>query len=182
MAVISCALIRRIPDRISETAPGRTPMAAARPPLVLPGFSSPRSISLMSSMCHHFRISETIAILIIRNKLDFYFGISEIDRRVPTTAGSESGTNKLGARTFGSTARTRCQGPVLFGGYRRHQRKIPHLLFPQCRDRTRQTDGHCEFGPAEGAAARATAAAGQDARAPAAGIQTVRISPADAKF
>ena len=44
IGAISEALIRRIPEKISETAPGRTPMAAARPPLVLPGFFSPRSI------------------------------------------------------------------------------------------------------------------------------------------
>src|SRR5437667_1493773 len=50
MGVISEALIRRSPDRISETAPGRTPIACARPPLVLPGFPSPRSIMATSSM------------------------------------------------------------------------------------------------------------------------------------
>ena len=54
IGAISDALIRRIPDRISETAPGRTPIAVARPPLVLPGFSSPRSINLMSSMRQSF--------------------------------------------------------------------------------------------------------------------------------
>jgi hypothetical protein len=36
--------------------------------LVLPGFFSPRSIILMSTMAHLFRISETIAIPIIRNQ------------------------------------------------------------------------------------------------------------------
>jgi hypothetical protein len=50
IGVISDALIRRISANISETAPGRTPIAVARPPLVLPGFSSPRSIILISSM------------------------------------------------------------------------------------------------------------------------------------
>src|ERR1700692_4207518 len=54
MGVISEALIRRSPDRISDTAPGRTPIAVARPPLVLPGFSSPRSIIVMSSMVTSF--------------------------------------------------------------------------------------------------------------------------------
>src|SRR6476659_1906829 len=54
MGVISEALIRRIPDRISDTAPGRTPIAVARPPLVLPGFSSPRSIIVTSSMATSF--------------------------------------------------------------------------------------------------------------------------------
>src|SRR5258705_10566529 len=54
IGAISDALISRIPDRISETAPGRTPIAAARPPLVLPGFCSPRSINLTSSMAHPF--------------------------------------------------------------------------------------------------------------------------------
>ena len=68
IGAISDALIRRIPDRISETAPGRTPIAVANPPLVLPGFSSPRSINLMSSMVRPFRISETIAVPIIRNQ------------------------------------------------------------------------------------------------------------------
>ena len=50
MASISDAFIRRIPEKISETAPARTPMAFASPPLVLPGFFRPRSISLISSM------------------------------------------------------------------------------------------------------------------------------------
>jgi hypothetical protein len=50
MGPISDALIRRMPDRISETAPGRTPMASARPPLLLPVFFSARSISFASSM------------------------------------------------------------------------------------------------------------------------------------
>src|SRR5437879_6936706 len=54
MGVISDALIRRSPDRISDTAPGRTPIAVARPPLVLPGFSSPLSIILISSMAASF--------------------------------------------------------------------------------------------------------------------------------
>ena len=54
MGVISDALIRRSPDRISDTAPGRTPIAVARPPLVLPGFASPRSIILISSMASSF--------------------------------------------------------------------------------------------------------------------------------
>src|ERR1700709_1705060 len=64
MSAISEALIRRSPDRISETAPGRTPIAAASPPLVLPGFCSPRSISPTSSMatalleCHQCYNSE----------------------------------------------------------------------------------------------------------------------------
>src|ERR1700709_1768048 len=54
MGWISEALIRRMSARISETAPGRTPIAIARPPLVLPGFSSPRSIILISSMAPSF--------------------------------------------------------------------------------------------------------------------------------
>src|SRR3954465_14384849 len=45
---ISEALISLIPEKISETAPGRTPMAAARPPLDLPVFFSPRSIIFAS--------------------------------------------------------------------------------------------------------------------------------------
>src|ERR1700754_5082899 len=45
---ISEALISLIPEKISETAPGRTPMAAARPPLDLRVFFSPRSIILAS--------------------------------------------------------------------------------------------------------------------------------------
>ena len=68
IGAISEALIRRVSARISDTAPGRTPIAAARPPLVLPGFCSPRSIILMSTMAHLFRISEMIAIPIIRNQ------------------------------------------------------------------------------------------------------------------
>ena len=68
IGAISDALIRRIPDRISETAPGRTPIAVAKPPLVLPGFSSPRSINLMSSIVRPLLISETIAVPIIRNQ------------------------------------------------------------------------------------------------------------------
>src|SRR4051812_25540119 len=48
MGSISEALISLIPEKISETAPGRTPMAAARPPLDLPVFFSPRSIILES--------------------------------------------------------------------------------------------------------------------------------------
>ena len=51
---ISVALIKRISASISETAPGRTPIAVARPPLVLPGFASPRSIILISSMPLYF--------------------------------------------------------------------------------------------------------------------------------
>src|ERR1700723_4140514 len=54
IGAISDALINRASARISETAPGRTPIAAARPPLVLPGFSNPRSIILISSMALSF--------------------------------------------------------------------------------------------------------------------------------
>src|SRR5450432_2137556 len=54
IGAISEALIRRSPDRISDTAPGRTPIARARPPLVLPGFSNPRSIIAISSMRYSF--------------------------------------------------------------------------------------------------------------------------------
>src|SRR5881227_3453704 len=54
MGWISVALIWRITARISDTAPGRTPIAAARPPLVLPGFCNPRSIILTSSMTPSF--------------------------------------------------------------------------------------------------------------------------------
>src|ERR1700721_232206 len=50
----SDALINRASARISETAPGRTPIAAARPPVVLPGFARPRSIILISSMALSF--------------------------------------------------------------------------------------------------------------------------------
>src|SRR6476660_4402431 len=88
MGVISEALIRRSPDRISDTAPGRTPIAVARPPLVLPGFYSPRSIILMSSISHLFRI-----------KLDFDFGISEISGRgisLPRSLGATRGIGKEG--------------------------------------------------------------------------------------
>ncbi|MHC2682221.1 hypothetical protein ACVJDU_003785 [Bradyrhizobium diazoefficiens] len=50
IGMISEAFTRRSPPRISETAPGRTPMAAARPPLLLPVFSRPRSIIATSNM------------------------------------------------------------------------------------------------------------------------------------
>src|ERR1700730_9836257 len=54
MGWISVALIWRISAKISDTAPARMPIAAARPPLVLPGFVSPRSIILISSMAPSF--------------------------------------------------------------------------------------------------------------------------------
>src|SRR6202030_574887 len=54
IGAISDALISRASARISEPAPGRTPIAAARPPLVLPGFASPRSIILISTMAPSF--------------------------------------------------------------------------------------------------------------------------------
>src|ERR1700737_96224 len=54
MGWISVALIWRMSAKISDTAPGRTPIAAARPPLVLPGVVSPRSIILISSMAPSF--------------------------------------------------------------------------------------------------------------------------------
>src|SRR5260364_222734 len=52
---ISAALISRCPPRISETAPGRTPMARARPPFVFPGFSRARSIMATSNMAPNLR-------------------------------------------------------------------------------------------------------------------------------
>src|SRR5690242_10251795 len=59
MGSISEALISLIPEKISDTAPGRTPMAAARPPLDLPVFFNPRSITLASMymMTSPFRFS-----------------------------------------------------------------------------------------------------------------------------
>src|SRR4051812_5409795 len=59
MGSISEALISLIPEKISDTAPGRTPMAAARPPLDLPVFFNPRSIILASMymMTSPFRFS-----------------------------------------------------------------------------------------------------------------------------
>jgi len=69
---ISEALIRRSPDKISETAPGRTPIAWARPPLLLPVFSSPRSIIAASSMTgfpSFFRIGAIIHLPIIGNQV-----------------------------------------------------------------------------------------------------------------
>src|ERR1043165_6777500 len=59
MGSISEALISLIPEKIYDTAPGRTPMAAARPPLDLPVFFSPRSITLASMymMTSPFRFS-----------------------------------------------------------------------------------------------------------------------------
>ncbi len=56
MASISEALISRIPERISDTAPARTPIASASPPLDFPVLSSARSISVASSMIHPLQI------------------------------------------------------------------------------------------------------------------------------
>src|SRR5258707_15673870 len=83
---ISLALIRRISPRISETAPGRTPIAAARPPLVLPGFSSPRSIILISSIPHISEFQKRKQFRFSEIDLDFDFGISEIEGMDPATA------------------------------------------------------------------------------------------------
>src|ERR1700722_18865789 len=99
IGAISEALIRRMPDRISETAPGRTPIAVARPPLVLPGFCSPRSINLMSSMAHLFRISEIIG---------------DVGRR-QNSRYKIDGSDELGARACGCAAGIPCLGHVLCG-------------------------------------------------------------------
>src|ERR1700754_3632106 len=79
MGAISDALISRIPDRISETAPGRTPIAVANPPLVLPGFPRPRSINPMSSIGQAFpNLRNDSSSDYPKSSFDFHFGISEI--------------------------------------------------------------------------------------------------------
>ncbi len=107
---ISEALIRRMPDRISETAPGRTPIAVARPPLDLPVFSSPRSIILTSSMASSFPVPKfrnfgIIQFRLSEIKLDFYFGISEIraTRQQPSPS-SRAGTRRARPAWIASAA------------------------------------------------------------------------------
>src|SRR3979409_1111620 len=104
MGAISVALIRRISARISETAPGRTPIAVARPPLVLPGFCSPRSISLTSSIVHPFRIRlQHSNSDYQKSSLTFiseYQKLREAPDAVKKT-GMNDGNDKLGARALG---------------------------------------------------------------------------------
>src|SRR6516225_11276727 len=68
---ISDALTRRSPPRISDTAPGRTPMASASPPLLLPDRFRPRSIIVTSSMVipSLVKLSSTV----IRNSEFIYY-------------------------------------------------------------------------------------------------------------
>src|SRR6185437_5668727 len=76
--------------RISDTAPGRTPMAAARPPLVFPGLDSPRSIILSSSMaasCRHRFCAYPSNSDYPKSSLT-YFGITEITRTQRETSGN----------------------------------------------------------------------------------------------
>src|SRR5438445_10484390 len=118
MGAISDALISLIPDRISETAPGRTPIAVARPPLVLPGFSSPRSINLTSSMAiplhdgGHDSNSDYP-----KSSLTFVSEYPKLNgcRATRGKAGRNDGNYKLGARTLGRAAQISRPGDVLFG-------------------------------------------------------------------
>src|ERR1700686_1626493 len=137
---ISVALIWRISARISETAPGRTPLPAARPPLVLPGFCSPRSIILTSSMatsfpnfrndCNSDYPKSSLTLISEYQKLEHNGNV-----------GVSGNAIHLGSGTFASAARVSRQGHVLFGNRRRAQREVRNRLFPQCRDRPRQTPG-----------------------------------------
>src|SRR6202051_4572831 len=134
---ISLALIRRISARISDTAPGRTPIAAARPPLVLPGFCSPRSIILTSSMAPffpNFRSESNSDYPKSRLTL-----ISEYQKLEHNGNVKVSGNAiQLGGGTYTGAARISRQGPVLFGNRRCDQFEVQHRLFPQCRNRPRQ--------------------------------------------
>src|SRR4030081_2429170 len=131
---ISDALISRMPDRISDTAPGRTPIAVARPPLVLPGFSSPRSINLTSSMAVPFPDGGSDSSSDYpKSSLTFCFGISEIadasgDAR---KAGISDGSDKLGARALGRAAGISCPGHDLFGDCESDQLEIHNRVFAQ---------------------------------------------------
>src|ERR1700730_8822254 len=144
MGWISDDLIRRASARISETAPGRTPIATARPPLVLPGFASPRSIILTSSMAPSFPNFRNYSNSDYQKSslTDFHFGISEIkEERNVKMPGSMDAIVQLGGGTLAGAARISRKGPVLFGDRQCDQRQIQHRLFPQRHDRPRQAHG-----------------------------------------
>src|SRR5882757_834948 len=181
IGAISDALISRIPDRISETAPGRTPIAVARPPLVLPGFSSPRSINLTSSMARPFRLRAKHSNSDYpKSSLTFiseYQKLSEGVRAPATKAGTPNGNDELGARAFGRAA-----GPcrpwqyVVLGNRPCDQHEVQDDLYPQCHARPRQADGAGRAHPAGGAGAAAPERATRTPRRNTA----ARISPTEA--
>src|SRR6476661_8591494 len=122
---ISDALIRRASARISDTAPGRTPMAAARPPLVLPGFASPRSIILISSMAPsfpNFRNNSnsdypkfSLTLISEYQKLRLRLATVATRRReARMPRGEDADASQLGARAFRRVAGIPRQGNVLF--------------------------------------------------------------------
>src|SRR5882762_7622744 len=181
MGWISVALIWRISAKISETAPGRTPIALARPPLVLPGFSSPRSINLTSSMAHPFRLREQHSNSDYpKSSLTFiseYQKLREGVRAPITKAGTRNGNDELGARTFGRAEGLRRPRPhVVLENRPCDQCEVQDQLYPQCRDRPRQADGTCRGRPAGSAGAAAAERAARTSPRSTAG----RISLAEA--
>src|SRR5260370_14001177 len=148
MGVISEALIRRSPDRISDTAPGRTPIAVARPPLVLPGFSSPRSIIVTSSMATSFPNYGNYSnsdfqkySLTLYSEYQKSRGTVRRPRSERRETSGEGGANadKLGERAFGRIAGISGEGDVSKGD----QRQVQDRLFPQRRHRQPQANGDC---------------------------------------
>src|ERR1700736_7018641 len=118
MGWISVALIWRMSAKISDTAPGRTPIAAARPPLVLPGLVSPRSIILTSSMALSFPNFRNYSNSDYqKSSLTF---ISEYQKLVPRVGRrweaqvQNNGIDRLGARALGRAAGTSRPRHVLF--------------------------------------------------------------------
>ena len=153
MGVISDALIRRSPDRISDTAPGRTPIAVARPPLVLPGFSSPRSIILISSMAASFPSfrsdsnsdypNQALTLISEYQKLAGTWnrvGLAATDEKRPGK-GKANAIDKLGERACGRTAGISGEGDVLCRNRGGDQCQVQDRLFPQCRDWPRPAIG-----------------------------------------
>src|SRR5260370_37167824 len=193
MGVISEALVRRSPDRISDTAPGRTPIAVARPPLVLPGFSSPRSIIVTSSMATSFPNYGNYSNSDFQKySLTILFGISEIKGYSSAASlgatrnvrGRRANADKLGERAFGRIAGISGERDVLFGDSTGDQRQVQDRLFPQRRHRQRQANGDCWPRPRQGSAqalarpaASPATAASQIARTP-----CTRVHSADAAF
>src|SRR5258707_4351740 len=193
MGVISEALIRRSPDRISDTAPGRTPIAVARPPLVLPGFSSPRSIIVTSSMATSFPNYGNYSNSDFQKySLTFYSEYQKLrgtvrrprSERRETSGEGGANADKLGERAFGRIAGISGEGDVLFGNSKGDQRQVQDRLFPQRRHRQRQANGDCWPRPRQGSAqalarpaASPATAASQIARTP-----CTRVHSADADF
>src|SRR5258708_6107375 len=156
MGVISEALIRRSPDRISDTAPGRTPIAVARPPLVLPGFSSPLSIIVMSSMATSFpnygNYSNSDYQKYSLTLFSEYQKLGDAVRRPRSerreTSG-EGGANeeKLGKRVFERMAGICGEGDVFFEKNKADNRKVQARLSPPPPHRPRQANGDGWPGP-----------------------------------